>query len=72
MLWLDSRHWAPTFEELLRGPIDEGSVHPRTVVKTALAHNAAACIVDQDVPRHKTGATTARGRRAEPVRPADH
>jgi DNA repair protein RadC len=33
------------FEVLFRGSIDNTSVHPRQVVKRALAHNAAALIL---------------------------
>jgi len=38
------------FEELFRGTIDGASVHPREVVKAALAHNAAACILAHNHP----------------------
>ncbi|AGA92385.1 DNA repair protein (plasmid) [Thioflavicoccus mobilis 8321] len=45
VLWLDNRHRILAFEELFRGTIDGSSVHPREVVKFALCHNAAACIM---------------------------
>jgi len=45
VLWLDNRHRVLSFEELFRGTIDGASVHPREVVKAALSHNAAACIL---------------------------
>ncbi|MEJ2523552.1 MAG: JAB domain-containing protein [Gammaproteobacteria bacterium] len=38
------------FEELFRGTIDGASVHPREVVKRALAHNAAALILAHNHP----------------------
>jgi DNA repair protein RadC len=38
------------FEELFRGTIDGTSVHPREVVKRALAHNAAAVIFAHNHP----------------------
>ena len=44
-LFLDTRHRALAFEELFRGTIDGAEVHPREVVRRALAHNAAALIV---------------------------
>jgi len=52
VLWLDNRHRIIAFEELFRGTIDGSSVHPREVVKSALGHNAAACIIAHYVARH--------------------
>jgi DNA repair protein RadC len=49
-LYLDNRHRLIHFEELFRGTIDGASVHPREVVKQALAHNAAAVIVAHNHP----------------------
>ncbi|KAF1712694.1 hypothetical protein CSC70_02950 [Pseudoxanthomonas kalamensis DSM 18571] len=49
-LYLDSRHRALGFEELFRGTIDGAEVHPREVVRRALAHNAAAVIVGHNHP----------------------
>lgn len=42
---LDTRHRLIEFVELFRGTIDGASVHPREVVKLALAKNAAAVIL---------------------------
>ncbi len=50
VLWLDNRHRVIAFDELFRGTIDGASVHPREVVKTALKHNAAACIFAHNHP----------------------
>ena len=50
VLWLDNRHRILAFEELFRGTIDGSSVHPREVVKSALGHNAAACIMAHNHP----------------------
>jgi DNA repair protein RadC len=50
VLWLDTRHRVIGFEELFRGTIDGSSVHPREVVKSALGHNAAACILAHNHP----------------------
>ena len=49
-LWLDNRHRVIAFEELFRGTIDGAVVHPREVVKQALARNAAAVIVAHNHP----------------------
>lgn len=49
-LFLDTRHRALAFEELFRGSIDGAEVHPREVVRRALAHNAAAVIVGHNHP----------------------
>jgi len=50
VLWLDQRHRIIAFEALFRGTIDGASVYPREVVKTALKHNAAACILCHNHP----------------------
>lgn len=47
---LNSRHQLIAFEELFRGTIDGASVHPREVVKAALARNAAAVILAHNHP----------------------
>ncbi|QFY88567.1 DNA repair protein RadC [Magnetovirga frankeli] len=49
-LFLDSRHRVIRYEELFHGTIDGASVHPREVVRKALAHNAAALIVAHNHP----------------------
>jgi len=49
-LFLDTRHRALAFEELFTGTIDSAEVHPREVVRRALAHNAAAVIVGHNHP----------------------
>jgi len=49
-LYLDNRHRVIGFEELFRGTLDGASVHPREVVKRALAHNAAAVIFAHNHP----------------------
>lgn len=49
-LFLDNRHRVLVAEELFRGTIDSASVHPREVVKRALACNAAAVIVAHNHP----------------------
>ncbi len=49
-LHLDNRNRVIHFEELFRGTIDGASVHPREVVKRALARNAAALILAHNHP----------------------
>jgi DNA repair protein RadC len=49
-LFLDNRHRVIEFTEMFRGTIDGTSVHPREVVKQALALNAAAVIFAHNHP----------------------
>ena len=49
-LFLDNRHRVIAYEELFRGTIDGASVHPREVVRRALAHNTAAIIFSHNHP----------------------
>ena len=49
-LFLDSRHRLISCEELFRGTVDGASVHPREVVKQALARNATAVILAHNHP----------------------
>jgi len=49
-LHLDNRYRLIAFDELFRGTIDGASVHPREVVKQALARNAAAVILAHNHP----------------------
>jgi DNA repair protein RadC len=50
ILFLDSRHRLIDCLEIFRGTIDGASVHPREVVKEALARNAAAVILSHNHP----------------------
>jgi DNA repair protein RadC len=49
-LYLDNRHRVIAFEELFNGTLDGASVHPREVLRKALAHNAAALIFAHNHP----------------------
>lgn len=49
-IFLDSQHGVLAYEELFIGTIDSASVHPREVVKRALALNAAALICSHNHP----------------------
>ncbi len=55
-LWLDNRNRVIAWEALFRGTIDGANVYPREVVKSALAHNAAAAILAHN---HPSGAVEA-------------
>ncbi|HUO96094.1 MAG TPA: DNA repair protein RadC [Steroidobacteraceae bacterium] len=57
-LYLDSRHRLTGFEELFTGTIDGASVHPREVVKRALARRAAAVILVHNHPLCCTAVVT--------------
>jgi DNA repair protein RadC len=50
VILLDKRHRLIEYVELFRGTIDGASVHPREVVKLALAKNAAALLVAHPHP----------------------
>jgi len=54
VLFLNSRHRILSFDILFQGTIDSAKVYPREVVKAALKHNAAACIL---VHNHPSGNT---------------
>ena len=47
---LDNQHRVIGFENIFRGTIDSASIYPREIVKTALAHNAAAVILAHNHP----------------------
>jgi len=49
-MFLDNRHRLICFDEVFHGTIDGASVHPREVVKLALARNAAAVILAHNHP----------------------
>jgi DNA repair protein RadC len=49
-LYLNTRHHLIAFEELFRGTLDGAAVHPREVLRQALAHNAAAIIAVHNHP----------------------
>ena len=58
-IFLDNRHRVICFEEMFRGTIDGASVHPREIVKQALAHNAAAVILAHNHPSGTTAPSRA-------------
>ena len=50
MILLDNQHRVIGFENIFRGTIDGAAVYPREVIKTVLAHNAAAVILAHNHP----------------------
>lgn len=48
--FMDNQHRIIAMEEMFRGTLDGASVHPREVVKSALAHNAAVVIFAHNHP----------------------
>lgn len=50
ILMLDNQHRLISYNEMFRGTIDSASVHPREVVKAALAANAGAIIMAHNHP----------------------
>lgn len=50
ILMLDNQHRLISYNEMFRGTIDSASVHPREVVKAALAANAGAVIMAHNHP----------------------
>jgi len=50
VLWLDNRHRLLAYQQLFTGTVDGASVHPREVVRAAMACNASACIIAHNHP----------------------
>lgn len=50
VIWLTAQHQVLADDQLFRGTITQTSVYPREVVKSALAHNAAAAILYHNHP----------------------
>jgi len=50
VLFLDHHHRMLTLQTLFTGTLTQASVHPREVVKSALAHNAAAVLLCHNHP----------------------
>jgi len=50
VLWLDNRHRILDCQKLFTGTVDGASVHPREVVRAALAINACAAIFAHNHP----------------------
>jgi DNA repair protein RadC len=50
VLWLDNRHRILDCQKLFTGTVDGASVHPREVVRAALAINASAAILAHKHP----------------------
>ena len=50
IMWLDNRHRILEVRKLFTGTVDGASVHPREVVRAALACNASAAILAHNHP----------------------
>ncbi len=59
VLWLDANNRVIKFEPIFHGTIDGASVYPREVVRLALQHNAAGCILAHNHPSGETRPSTA-------------
>ena len=53
VLYLNSHNQLIAFEEAFRGTLNQTSVYPREIVKSALMHNAGAVVMAHFVPRNK-------------------
>jgi len=59
VLYLDNRNRAIEFREMFHGTVDGCSVHPRTIVRTALELNSAALVLAHNHPSGATDPSTA-------------
>lgn len=50
VLWLDAQNRLIVAEAMFSGTLTQTSVYPREIVKAALRHNAAACILGHNHP----------------------
>lgn len=50
IVWLDSQNHLIECERMFRGTLQQTSVYPREVLKSALRHNAGACIFAHNHP----------------------
>jgi DNA repair protein RadC len=50
VIFLNAKHRPLAFEVLFTGTIDTATIHPRQIIKRALAHNAAAIIICHNHP----------------------
>lgn len=59
VLWLDNRHRILDCQKLFTGTVDGASVHPREVVRAALAINASAVVLAHNHPSGNPEPSTA-------------
>lgn len=50
VMFLNNQHQLIATEDVFKGTIDGSAVYPREVVKLALQHNAAACVLSHNHP----------------------
>jgi DNA repair protein RadC len=70
VVFLDSQHRVLKFEQLFYGSINSCQIHPREIVKRALAHNAAAVILTHNHPSGFTEPSTNDHRLTESLKKA--
>ncbi|REC93339.1 DNA repair protein RadC [Kushneria indalinina DSM 14324] len=70
VLFLTSQHHAIAFESMFRGTIDAAAIHPREVVKAALARNAGAVVFAHNHPSGVTEPSDADRRITERLKEA--
>lgn len=49
-IWLDAQNRVIAFEMLFAGTLTQTSVYPRELVRSAMRHNAAACVIAHNHP----------------------
>lgn len=50
VIWLDAQNRVIAFDRMFSGTLTQTSVYPREVIKAAMRHNAAACILAHNHP----------------------
>jgi len=50
VIWLDAQNRLIAFDRMFSGTLTQTAVYPREVVKAAMQHNAAACILAHNHP----------------------
>lgn len=53
VIWLDCQNQVIAFDRMFSGTLTQTAVYPREVVKAAMKHNAAACILAHNHPSGK-------------------
>lgn len=61
VIWLDAQNRLIAFDRMFSGSLTQTDVYPREVVKAAMRHNAAACILAHNHPSGVPTPSTADG-----------
>ncbi|WP_321275943.1 RadC family protein [Thiomicrorhabdus indica] len=70
LVYLDQQHCIINHEILFRGTINQASVYPRELIKSALSHNAAAVILFHNHPSGCTKPSNADDQLTEQIKTA--